>query len=87
MFEFIVHVSDCGQQRLFGDGASNRAPFREDDGGVVQEGVVGVVVFCDCIEPLARCCGESWRILLLGSVCVRGDRCGPVWMSHRIFSH
>ena len=54
---------------MFGDGASNRAPFRVDDGGVVQEGVVGVVVFCDCIEPLARDCGEG-----VGEFCYWG-RC------------
>ena len=46
-------------EHLFGDVASNCASLCVYDGGVVQEGMVGVIVFCDCIESLARDCGEG----------------------------
>ena len=59
MFEFSVHVTDCVFECLLGDVASDRASFRVDDGGLVQEGVVSVIVFCDCVEPLTRYCGEG----------------------------
>ena len=59
-----------------------RTPFRVDNSGVVQEGVVGVVVFCDCVKPMTWDWGERVGEFCDGGRCVLETICATLCGRH-----